>query len=160
MNVVGKYDDDSWLGPNGIRTDSSVKEWPVSYHGTKVGRVASIVGEGLKIGPGDVYGKGIYTSPSLAIADHFAGTTTEKNQTQYKCVLQSRADPKRFQVKSKKRNGCDYWISPENNAVRPYGILLKEIKRPGSQAGIQLIRLPLPSPDPTPWFTRMRNKLF
>ncbi len=127
LNVVGKYGDDSWLGPNGIRTNSAVGEWPVAYHGTKGNCVAGIIGEGLKIGSRDMYGRGIYTSPSLEIADYFAGTVTDKNRTEHKCVLQSRVDPKRFRVKYNVRNGRDYWISPEGNAVRPYGILLKQI---------------------------------
>ncbi|XP_064385403.1 uncharacterized protein LOC135334225 [Halichondria panicea] len=125
LNVVGKYGDDSWLGPNGIRTESAMGEWPVAYHGTKGDCVAGIVDEGFKAGPRELYGPGVYTSPSLAVADYFAGIVIEKNQTKYKCVLQSRVDPRYLRV-IPDINGHHYWISPENNAVRPYGILLKK----------------------------------
>jgi hypothetical protein len=30
--VLGKYQNDSWLGGKGLRPD---EEWPVAYHGTK-----------------------------------------------------------------------------------------------------------------------------
>ena len=36
IKVVGKYADDKWLGPNGIRTDQARGEWPVSFHGTNM----------------------------------------------------------------------------------------------------------------------------
>ena len=31
VKVVGKYQNDDWLGPDGIRTDEARGEWPVSY---------------------------------------------------------------------------------------------------------------------------------
>lgn len=34
IKVIGKYESDDWLGPDGIRTYQSQNEWPVSYHGT------------------------------------------------------------------------------------------------------------------------------
>ncbi len=43
-------------------------------------------------------------------------------------MLQSRVDPERLQVIPKAHGDFDYWISPDGDAVRPYGILLKEIK--------------------------------
>ncbi len=120
FNVVGKYEDDSWLGPGGIRTESAVKEWPVSYHGTKCSCVAGIVDEGFKIGPRDLYGPGVYTSPSLTmVAEHYA-----------RIVLQTRVDPKSLEIIPKALDGCDYWKSPEGSAVRAYGLLLKRKNPP------------------------------
>ena len=49
LNVIGKYDDDKWLGPDGIRTDTSPDEWPVSYHGTKMENAKNIAKEGYSL---------------------------------------------------------------------------------------------------------------
>ena len=32
--ALNKYEDNTWLGGGGIRTESTAGEWPVSYHGT------------------------------------------------------------------------------------------------------------------------------
>ncbi len=137
LKVVGRYDDDSWLGPNGIRTNSAEGEWPVAYHGTKDGCVAGIVGEGFKIGRRKKFGPGVYTSPSLkTVTKHYARIITDKvTNKKYKFVLQSRVDPKSVRIV----HDMNYWISPEGGAVRAYGIILKEI---GSQ--------PSPAPPAPP----------
>ena len=46
LNVIGKYENDDWLGPQGIRKGSSNKEWPVSYHGTEENSGKCIADEG------------------------------------------------------------------------------------------------------------------
>jgi len=70
LNVRGRPEyggDDTWLGPNGIRTGTTAGEWPVSYHGTYVGHVPGIVDEGYEIGPRDAHGPGVYSSPSITM---------------------------------------------------------------------------------------------
>ena len=69
IKVVGKYDDDAWLGPNGIRTEEAPGEWPVSYHGTNMKSAKMILKEGYKAGPRQLFGRGIYTSPSLEMIE-------------------------------------------------------------------------------------------
>ncbi len=47
VQVVGKYEDDVWLGQAGNRTQSSPGEWPVAYHGTHEDNLEGIVGSGF-----------------------------------------------------------------------------------------------------------------
>ena len=104
-----------------------MKEWPVAYHGTNQSQ----------IDPRDLHGPGVYTSPSLTVVEkYYAGkiTTDEKKKV---FVLQSRVDPKSVHIIPEAIDGFSYWISPENDAVRAYGIILKEIEPPRSQARAQ-----------------------
>ncbi len=45
--MLGKYEDDVWLGQTGRRARSSPGEWPVAYHGTRESNLKGIVGNGL-----------------------------------------------------------------------------------------------------------------
>ena len=65
VKVLGKYENDAWLGSNGIRTKGDPGEWPVWYHGTDSKNAKLILKQGYKPGPREKFGKGIYTSPSL-----------------------------------------------------------------------------------------------
>ena len=69
IRVLGKYENDDWLGPDGNRTSQSSGEWPVSYFGTDISSAEKIVKEGYKVGPRAKFGKGIYTSPSLEMIE-------------------------------------------------------------------------------------------
>ena len=111
IKVVGKYDDDAWLGPNGIRTEEAPGEWPVSYHGTNMKSARMILKAGYKAGPRQLFGRGIY-----------------------KIALQNRVNPNQknghLQIipASQTSVGADYWLSPGGIAdVRPYGILIREV---------------------------------
>ena len=134
IKVVGKYDDDAWLGPNGIRTEEAPGEWPVSYHGTNMKSAKMILKEGYKAGPRQLYGRGIYTSPSLEMVERlYAKEFTFEGKT-YKIALQNRVNPnqKNGHLKiipaSQTSVGADYWLSPGGTAdVRPYGILIREV---------------------------------
>ena len=160
LNVVGKYEDDSWLGPNGIRTDSAVNEWPVAYHGTnrsKIDCVKKIIDEGFKIGPRDKHGPGVYTSPSLTVVTKvYAGKITDEEGKKHKFALQSRVDPKSVHIIPKAYDGFSYWISPEGGAVRAYGIISKEIEPPRSQARAQPTQ---PPPQPSWSMSGLINKM-
>ena len=133
LKVRGKYENDIWLGPDGIRTEEAPGEWPVSYHGTNVSNARKIVETGFKPGPRAKYGKGIYTSPSLEMVERFhAQEFTHKGKT-YKIVLQNRVNPDRLKVirASETLAGADYWLFPERDKpgkvdVRPYGVLIRE----------------------------------
>ena len=137
IKVVGRYADDQWLGPNGIRTEEAPGEWPVSYHGTNMTNAKMILKEGYKPGPRALYGKGIYTSPSLEMVERlYAQEFTHQGKT-YKMVLQNRVNPDQrnghLQIipASQTGVGADYWLSPAQSAgnVRPYGILIREVPK-------------------------------
>ena len=140
IKVVGRYADDKWLGPNGIRTDQARREWPVSYHGTNMSGAKMILKQGYKPGPRALYGKGIYTSPSLEMVEkYYAQEFTHKGKT-YKMVLQNRVSPDRRNRSleiipaSQTGAGADYWLSPAcTDDVRPYGVLIREVPQPVTQ---------------------------
>ena len=43
VRAIGRYENDEWLGPHGIRTNEASGEWPVSYHGTDISSAEKIV---------------------------------------------------------------------------------------------------------------------
>ena len=144
IKVVGRYQNDDWLGPNGIRTDQARGEWPVSYHGTNMSSAKMILKEGYKPGPRALYGKGIYTSPNLEMVERlYAQEFTHRGKT-YKMVLQNRVNPDRRNghleiIRASQTGvGADYWLSPAyDNDVRPYGILIREVLKSTSQPAFQ-----------------------
>lgn len=132
LKVLGKYSGtDEWLG-----CSSRPGEWPVSYHGTSKEGAVGIITMGIHSGDRDLYGRGVYSTPSMRVAEIFA-TKFHSNGKEYKLVLQNRINPKvRIICKDK-----DYWLItvPKNldkvserdlldQAIRPYGLLFKEMK--------------------------------
>ena len=140
IKVVGKYQNDDWLGPNGIRTDEAPGEWVVSYHGTNMRSANMILKEGYKPGPGAAYGKGIYTSPNLEMVDRFYAQEFTHEEKTYKIVLQNRVNPDcrnghlEIIPASQTDVGADYWLSEYGKDVRPYGILIREVPKSTSQS--------------------------
>ncbi|CAG8753621.1 18075_t:CDS:1, partial [Gigaspora rosea] len=123
LKVTGKYDNsnDKWLG-------TANDAWPVSYHGTAKHNAKSIAEEGYDLSKGKrfVYGRGIYSTPDIHIAEQYA-SEFEFEGDKYVMVFQNRVNPanlQRFPVS----NG-EYWVSEKGEDVRPYGIC---IKRKGS----------------------------
>lgn len=88
-----------------------------------------------KVGDGQLYGRGIYSTPDLSQASGYARDfVSTTNGKTYRMVLQKRINP--TQRKICKR--VDYWLVPVNDgtseeegmriverSIRPYGILLK-----------------------------------
>jgi len=72
LNVRGKYENNIWLGEPGMRTNSTPGEWSVSYHGTSEVDAKGISKEGYKMGTRFRFGKRIYSSPSIAVAEQYA----------------------------------------------------------------------------------------
>lgn len=128
IKVVGKYENDDWLGPNGIHTEQASGEWPVSYHGTDILRANPILKEGFKPGPRALYGEGIYTSPSLEMVERFYAQEFTHEGKSYKIAFQNRVNPDRLQVIPAAQTGAgpDYWLSKGGDA-RPYGVLIREV---------------------------------
>ena len=141
INVNGRQEygrDDTWLGPNGIRTESTTNEWPVTYHGTYMTNVKGIVEEGLVPGWRKKFGPGVYSSPSIEMVSKYYAQEFDYGGKRYKVALQNRVNPARpdhlkiIDMKDTKV-GAEYWISPLHDPscgvydIRPYGILVRQI---------------------------------
>ncbi|XP_073708640.1 uncharacterized protein [Garra rufa] len=138
LKVLNKYPDgNTWLGTDGWRSHSMAGEWPVSYHGTSVEGATGIIKSHYTAGPGQLYGRGIYSTYDIDQASGYSREfTSKKNGKKYRVLLQNRINPE-------KRKVCDrpdYWLIevPEGTSpavekeiveksIRPYGILLKEV---------------------------------
>jgi hypothetical protein len=131
IKVKGKYPDDSWLEGKTPRADqysSAEGEWAVSYHGTSLNNGLSIAEEGFKLSKGErfLYGKGIYSTPDIEVASLYA-RTVEVNGKNYKFVVQNRVNPKNVKKITKDITDVgEYWISPTENDIRPYGFCVKK----------------------------------
>ena len=128
LKVLGKYEDDVWLGQAGARYASSPGEWPVSYHGTGIGSTGNIAQEGYLLSKGKrfMYGRGIYSTPSIEVAAKYAQRFT-RNGKQYRIVFQNRVNPSELKVFDAKVTGVgEYWVQPHQEYARPYGICVQE----------------------------------
>ncbi|XP_062404623.1 uncharacterized protein LOC134095213 [Sardina pilchardus] len=141
LKVKGKYSDgDAWLGPRGRGTKSAPGEWPVSYHGTSIEGAKGIIQSGYKTGPHAAFGRGVYSTPDIDVAERRGYTktfTSQKTGKTYKIALQNRINPEHREICTLK----DFWLVPVpkgtsaerereivDRAIRPYGLLLKEVK--------------------------------
>ncbi|CAG8465764.1 6303_t:CDS:2 [Acaulospora morrowiae] len=109
LKVVGKYDngDDRWLG-----TDHN--SWPVSYHGTAKHNARSIADDGYLLSKGKrfAFGRGIYSTPDLNVAEMYA-PEFEFEEKKYIMVFQNRVNPSDLvKIESQKTGHGEYWISP------------------------------------------------
>ncbi|GBB85221.1 hypothetical protein RclHR1_11790005 [Rhizophagus clarus] len=133
LNVLDKYENNIWLGANAGRlsiTSSAQNEWPVSYHGTARNNCKSIAEDGFLLFKGErfAFGHGIYTTPDIDVAYLYATNFTHEGSN-YKIVFQNRVNPNAFVRVLKKETGVgEYWISPNDRDVRPYGICIKKIQ--------------------------------
>jgi hypothetical protein len=131
LKVEGKYLDDIWLDGQTPRADiysSAEGEWAVSYHGTTYHNGLSIAEEGYKLSKGErfLYGIGIYSTPDIDVAYGYADTATVNGKT-YKVVMQNRVNPKNVKKITKDVTDVgEYWISPTDEGIRPYGFCVKE----------------------------------
>ncbi|CAG8628061.1 18936_t:CDS:1 [Gigaspora margarita] len=119
LKVIGKYDngENKWLG-----TDNNA--WPVSYHGTAKHNARSIAEDGYLLSKGKrfAYGRGIYSTPDIHIAEQYA-TEFEFEGIKYVMVFQNRVNPANLQRIPV--GNSEYWVSEKGKDVRPYGICIK-----------------------------------
>ena len=142
LKVLDEYENNNWLG-----LSNSKGEWCVAYHGVAdlkpskdVSRIAGIIyKEGFKPSiwgkatndpnlrdpEGKPCGLGVYCNPDISYAERYAGKT-EFNGKQYKCVLMLRINPKKIRQSSSFPE--EYILEPNIDEIRPYKILLKEVK--------------------------------
>ena len=136
VRALGRYENDEWLGPHGIRTNEASGEWPVSYHGTNLSSAEKILEEGYKPGPRAKFGIGIYTSPSLEMVERLYAKEFSYNGKRCKIAFQNRVNPDpngHLEIISASETGvgADNWLSPKDNKdVRAYGILIREVPKP------------------------------
>jgi hypothetical protein len=119
LKVAGKYPSDTWLG-----STNGPGEWPVSYHGTGKQNAESIAEVGYRLAHGInfAYGRGIYSSPNHTTAVGYAKEFLFQGK-RYKVILQNRVNPTNlYRVPT-----IDYWISPKDEDLRPYGLCIKEL---------------------------------
>jgi len=138
LNVKDKYDDTEWIGgiQGTIRTEDVDKEWPVTYHGTKDTFAKRIAASGYNLDKGKrfKFGRGIYSTPDPAIAEDYA-TTFEFEGQEYKVLLQNRVNMEDTDVVAVKHScgvgdspvSGDYFVTANENNIRPYGILFKKM---------------------------------
>ncbi|XP_068671831.1 uncharacterized protein [Montipora foliosa] len=126
INVIKKYEDDVWLGQAGWRDLSSPGEWPVSYHGTKIENVPSIVKGGYDTSKcvRQAFGPGIYSTPEFKVAEDYATTFPFKGEY-FKCILQNRVNPNK--TGEEETDHGIYFVTSDVNDIRPYGVCLKKI---------------------------------
>ncbi|KAI7807821.1 hypothetical protein IRJ41_011022 [Triplophysa rosa] len=140
LKVLVKYPDGNvWLGPIGWRCNSSDGEWPVSYHGTSMKGATGITESHYEPGSRQLYGRGIYSTPDIEVASSYSKQfRCNSDGKTYKVLMQNRINPQMRKVCDR----TDYWLieipkgtSPEKEreivekSIRPYGILLKEVKK-------------------------------
>ena len=123
VNVQGKYGDDAWLGAEGIRTDSNPGEWPVAYHAVW----PSIARGGYDSGRSERarFGKGIYSTPSIDVAEQFAEPFKGDDGNTYKLVYQNRVSTEGLEIEQG-RHG-EYWLHENDRLIRPYGLCFKVV---------------------------------
>ena len=121
LKVEGKYENDLWLG-SGSDDSNRENEWASAYHGTNLDGLKGISLNGFNLDKlkRGLFGWGHYTTPFIEIAEEYA-TPIEVNGVKIKYIIQSRVDPKKII----KRNDEKYWILPNNDDLRPYGICFK-----------------------------------
>lgn len=140
LKVRDKYPDgNAWLGTDGWRSRSVPGEWPVSYHRTGLEGAQGIIQTHFKAGDRQAYGRGIYSSPDITVAEEYAKSkkfTSQKNGKTYKVIMQNRVNPKNRKI----IEGKNFWLVPipegtsadkekeiVESSIRPYGLLLKEV---------------------------------
>jgi hypothetical protein len=121
IKVTGKYEDEIWLGSN-----DGPNEWPVSYHGTGHDAAKSIAQTGYDLTrhKRHAHGRGIYSTPDINVAKGFAKSFIVNGQ-QYFVILQNRVNPKNLtKVPHDETGNGEFWISPNDKDVRPYGVCI------------------------------------
>jgi len=131
LRVKGKFEDDTWLGRFGPRSQSSEGEWAVSYHGTSKHNAESIAEKGYLLSKGKrfKFGYGIYSTPDIEIAEQYAAEFKHGWKT-YLVVIQNRVNPESLErIENADSVGTGvYWLNPHQSDVRPYGLLIREKK--------------------------------
>ena len=129
IKVLGRFDNEHWLGEQGQRAGSSKGEWPVSYHGTGESASGSIAQDGYNLSKGKrfLYGRGIYSTPSIEVAAKYAKMFEHKGKV-YKIVFQNRVCATDLIIIDAETTGVgEHWVQPHEKFIRPYGICIQQL---------------------------------
>jgi len=132
LMVLGKYGNDAWVtGATQRQSDvSSVGgEWPVAYHGTKKEEAEKICKQGGVVRSRGVHfvpGKGIYTTPSPVLAEQQTDTFDFEGG-KWKMIFMDRVQMEYTAEYQLAGAAGSYYITSNENSVRPYCILLKRV---------------------------------
>ena len=129
IKVLGRFENDKWLGEKGLRFHSSEGEWPVSYHGTGVSASGSIAQDGYRLSKGKrfLYGSGIYSTPSIQVAAKYANVFNHKGKW-YKLVFQNQVCHTNLRILDAQTTGVgEYWLQSRDDFIRPYGICIQRL---------------------------------
>jgi len=126
LKVKGKYKDDNWFGPGsrGDEKQSVDGEWPVSYHGPKDhNTIPDIIKNGYDISKitRTMFGTGIYSSPYPETAEEY-GESFKYEGKQIKVMFMNRV----HMSCTKEVNGERYFVTTDDNQIRPIAVLIKE----------------------------------
>jgi len=124
IKVSDKFENLVWLGHT-----NNPEEWPVSYHGTGLNQAKTIAMDGYDLTKGKrfAFGRGVYSTPDINIAQKYAIKFSHEND-QYLIVLQNRVNPTTLVKVSADQTGVgEYWISPSDKDVRPYGVCIRKL---------------------------------
>ncbi|CAF3676984.1 unnamed protein product [Rotaria sp. Silwood1] len=124
LNVSDKYENLQWIGCN-----NGVGEWPVSYHGTGDVENKTIAQAGYDLTRGKRYAfnRGVYSTPDIRLAEKYAKKFTYNNE-QYIVVFQNRVNRANLlKLGSNQAGTGDFWVSPSEADVRPYGICIRKV---------------------------------
>ena len=132
LNVLNLYENNDWIAHNGNKN-----EWAVAYINVSDKFLGFILKDGFQIGainvyennddiyhPGNKVGKGVGVSPNIEATELYCFDSIEIKGKRYKFALMLRVKPDKIRCPSSQK---DYWfLNPHE--IRPYRILLKEIK--------------------------------
>jgi hypothetical protein len=72
-----------------------------------------------------LHGRGIYSTPEVDVAALYAKHFKIEGR-KYEVILQNRVNPESLQIVDKKTTGVgEYWVSSDDQHVRPYGICIR-----------------------------------
>jgi hypothetical protein len=129
LNVNQK---NGWLGTGGVARAESTLEWRDSFHGTKKNSSAELL-QG-RMSKREVYGRGIYCSPSIEVAELYAEEFLHQSK-KYKVVFQNRVNSDGLikevipaDCHHDRKRSDSYWIllQTREEYVQPYGICVKK----------------------------------
>jgi hypothetical protein len=136
LAVLGKYDNNEWLGPKGDRTQTTNSEWPAAYSGTLLRTSNDVTAQHFDAADKRTpfaHLDGVFTACDVQYAAAYSTTFTHANKT-YEIVLQSRVRPNAIRVAYGKltdangrtlHEGDEFFVQASAD-LRPYGICIRE----------------------------------
>jgi len=99
----------------------------VSYHGTSIMNMRSIIDQGFDLGKGQhfAYGKGVYSAPLVVDAEDYTKVFTWEGR-KFRVAFMNRVNPDPQKLKRAKAGHGYYFVSFSDRDIRPYGLLIKE----------------------------------